>query len=187
MTDINDKLFADISNDLDKNKEKNPNTCKSKIHSNQSFHQPQLISNQTKSYNHRTLLKKLSSDSRATNSALEATDSKFSIFQNRLRNHHSPNKGNIFIQPFSPILSDDSSLLNEIIDSGIDVGIGSVNSPCNSSSQYTGPQSTSVAKIISDGGFTFMKEYEKRKKYQHKSATLASAEESSDEFYITKL
>ncbi len=58
------------------------------------------------------------------------------------------------IEPlFSPVQANQSSLLNEIIDSGIDVGIGLAVSPNYSgSSSYSEGQR--VAKVMSDGGYS---------------------------------
>ncbi len=186
----NNKMFSDLDNTSDQTK---PVVLK-KAYSNQTAtsrivkKQPQLACSQTNASSYRTLLKKLNSETATANLPSENRSSKFTILQNRPRKlpqqssaSESPHRGGFFTQPFSPILADQSSLLNEIIDSGIDVGIGLVNSS-NSSDHYDS-QTDGVAKITSDGGFTYMR----KTLLQQRSATLATGEESNDEFLITKL
>jgi len=194
----NNKMFSDLGNTSDQTKSVvlkkaySTQTATSRMLHNQPVKkQPQLACSQANATSYRTLLKKLNSETVAANLPSENRSSKFTILQNRPRKlqqqspaSESPHRGGFFTQPFSPILanqSNQSSLLNEIIDSGIDVGVGLVNSP--NSSDYYDSQTAGVAKITSDGGFTYMR----KTLLQQRSATLATGEESNDEFLITKL
>ena len=89
----------------------------------------------------------------------------------------------------SPILSNNSI---DIIDSGIDVGIGLPTSPFNASIKVNTDYSN-VAKIISDGGYSsFLDDYSQKDvildSISEKSSTRIKARENSNkEFIITKL
>lgn len=106
---------------------------------------------------------------------------------------------NIFSEPFSPILSNQSSLLNEIIDSGIDMGIGPAVSPNNSTSPGNIYSDGRVAKVLSDGGYSnFMNNFSikditysdnvpNNNSTKTKKQSIQSTKSVNDEFLITKL
>lgn len=91
---------------------------------------------------------------------------------------------------FSPISSKNSNVLIDMIDSGIDVGIGLPSSPLSSEIKNT--DSNTVAKIISDGGYSsfLYDQSQKDEIYSNSKKNLTQnkeCESSNKEYIITKL
>lgn len=98
-----------------------------------------------------TILQNKPKNEKPKNEKQKKSNSTNSETQNSMLDKKTNHDKSFFCEPFSPILSNQSSLLNEIIDSGIDVGIGLPLSPNNSSSStYSDDR---IAKVISDGGY----------------------------------